>query len=74
MEYGADALEVYNPMIKKWNPLKWSHHISPIRSSCSVYFIWYKGVEVLDRFEALKGIATSVEFPNPKGKRRAQAM
>jgi len=72
VEYGSSKLEVYNPKIKEWVPLKWSDRIGPIRKlPFTVYLIRYKGVEVLDRFEVLQCMATSGGLPDPKGKRRA---
>jgi len=67
----SGKLEVYNPQIKEWVPLKWSDQIGPVRAPYAVYFFRYEEVKILDRFEALRCMATSGGLPDPKGKRRA---
>ena len=63
-------LEAYNPQTKQWVPLQWSQRLGPVQSHFQVYFIWDKGVSILDQFCVLQGFANGRGVPGgPQSKK-----
>ena len=71
-------MEVFNPHLKQWVPLRWSERLGPVQSPFVAYFIRYKGVKTLHHFADLLGLADGSGIPGViptpkfyKGKERA---
>jgi hypothetical protein len=71
-------MEVFNPQIGQWVPLRWSEQLGPVQSPFVAYFIRHKGVKILPHFLDLLGLADGGGFPSVvptlqchKGKGRA---
>lgn len=56
-------MEVFNPGLKQWVPLRWSEQLGPVQSPFVAYFIHNKGVKTLHHFADLLGLADGGGIP-----------
>jgi hypothetical protein len=50
-------MEIFNPRLRQWVPLRWSERLGPVQSPFVAYFIRNKGVKTLHHFADLLGLA-----------------